>query len=849
VSPGFRTTTNELRLRILAFLLALIAAAAPATGLPAEGTEGAEDMVQMDFQDQELKIVIDTIARATGKNFIYDDRVRGRVTIVSPTPMPLEQAYAVFESVLQVKGFTIVETPGGALKVIPLRDAKETSVETVASSRPPPNRDRYVTRLIPLRYIDAESIVNTLKPLVSKDAAMAAYSPTNTVILTESSSNIRRLISILESIDIELYKEELAVIRIEFADAGTMAQQISEIYGAQVTSAARASSARRPRTSSRRGTAAAAAAAGTPPGMPASQAGKVRILTDERTNSLIVLAPKTQLEEVRRLVRKLDVPVAGGGRIHVYYLQHADAEELGQTLSSMISGTSSAPAGGAAGAAGAQAIRTTVSGLAEGISVTADPATNSLIIQASQEGFNTLAAVIEKLDVPRPQVLVEALIMEVDVSNAEELGFNGLLRLVSNDIDVTIAQGTDTKTIEAISGAVSDGMTGGAARAFGPFLANFLRNTTNPDSNGIPREDGSVIRGILRAAAQDSGTNILSAPHILTSDNEEAEIRIGDNIPIISSRLDGATGVAGGGLSTSVNVERQDIGVTLRVTPQITEGDTLRLDIFQEITATNEALQTEVGDPESVGVALSNRRIENTVVVSDGDTVVIGGLISTDYQDTVVKVPWLGDIPFFGWLFKTTQRGARKVNLLVFLTPHIVRSKEELVAQTIRKREQFRESAENALKLTEREEAWERTQKQEAEARGEIYEPGRGVNPVRHALIDHSIQYPLEQMIEIERRQQEAAELRALAAQQPRPEYFLQAGLFTDETEAVNTLTTLVDLGYDGTLVTSERGGRMLYEVRVGPYDGLESAQAAIRVLERSTGLLPTVLIQTPETQ
>jgi general secretion pathway protein D len=196
------------------------------------GQENGQAMVTMDFADAELAQVIETIARATNRNFIYDDRVRGRVTIVSPEPIPVEQAYAVFESVLQVKGFTTVTTPGGAIKVIPVREAKESSIETVKSSRRPPNRDRFVTRLIPLNYIDADSIVETLKPLVSKDAAMAAYAPTNTVILTESASNIRRLIAILESIDVETYKEELAVINVEYADATTLADQVSEIYRA-----------------------------------------------------------------------------------------------------------------------------------------------------------------------------------------------------------------------------------------------------------------------------------------------------------------------------------------------------------------------------------------------------------------------------------------------------------------------------------------------------------------------------------------------------------------------------------------------------------------------------------------
>ena len=298
----------------------------------------------LDFAEAELSDVIETIARATNRNFIYDDRVRGRVTIVSPEPIPVDQAYAVFESVLQVKGFTTVVTPGGAIKVVPIREAKESSIETVPGRQRPPNRDRFVTRLIPLNYIDAESIVNTLKPLVSKDAAMAAYSPTNTVILTESASNIRRLIAILESIDIETYKEELAVINIEYADAATLAEQVSEIYGAEVTEAAPTT-----RRSARRRRSAASEAS-----TPSAARPPVRILTDERTNSLLVLAPRQQLEEVRQLVVKLDVPVRGGGRIHIYYLNNANAEELAQTLSGLLDGSgggSSAVSQGTSGSA------------------------------------------------------------------------------------------------------------------------------------------------------------------------------------------------------------------------------------------------------------------------------------------------------------------------------------------------------------------------------------------------------------------------------------------------------------------------------------------------------------------
>jgi general secretion pathway protein D len=771
----------------------------------------------------------------------------------------IEQAYAVFESVLQVKGFTTVMSPGGAIKVIPVREAKESNIETVRSSLPPPDRDRFVTRLIPLRYIDAESIVNTLKPLVSKDASMAAYVETNTVILTESASNIRRLLAILEAIDVETYKEELAVLKVEFADATVLAEQVSQIYGAEVSAATAAGIA--PRAGPRR-----AQVQGAVPAPAANPTrGRVRIITDGRTNSLIVLAARAQLDDVRELVRKLDVPVTGGGRIHVYYLQFADAEELAQTLAALISGQVSAPGTGGGGlggsqpgglspaqGAGAQPLRTMVSGLAEGISVTADPATNALVIQASQEGYATIAGVIEKLDIERPQVLVEALIMEVDVSDGTELGFNSLFRLINGDTDLTIGQITDAATIGAIGGP------GGAAAAAGtaalPLFMNFFRQTFITDDGGTPNDpsddtttNGSLIQGIIRAAAQDAGTNIISAPHILTSDNEEAEIRIGNNIPIISSRVQTPTTVSTpqeSGFSTSANVERQDIGVTLRVTPQITEGDSLRLDIFQEITTINEGLQDQVGTLDEVGPPLASRKVENTVMVGDGETVVIGGLIGDVYQDTVTKVPWLGDIPFLGWAFKSTTRNLRKENLLIFLTPHIVRTRADLEHETIRKREEF-ENQTPSLELTEDEVEEAEQQRAEAEARGEVFTPPTARNPVKGRLLEQEARYPLERMREIEQQKSEAR-ARALAeAGRPGERYFVQAPVLGDENAAMQLLTELVDAGFDGTLVSNQTGsGVVLYEIRLGPFETLDEAQRVGTVVQSAHGLTSSVLVE-----
>jgi general secretion pathway protein D len=855
--------TPGVRARALA--LALLAFGALGTPLPARAQAQAEAapqqpgarptfepgaMVTLDFADAELAQVIETIARATNRNFIYDDRVRGRVTIVSPEPIPVEQAYAVFESVLQVKGFTTVVTPGGAIKVVPVREAKESSIETVKSSKRPPNRDTFVTRLIPLRYIDADSIVNTLKPLVSKDAAMAAYPPTNTVILTESSSNIRRLIAILESIDVETYKEDLAVINIEYADAATLADQVSEIYGAEVAESGAFDASRR---AARRRIANPA----DPNAGPSAHKPPVRILTDERTNSLLVLAPRAQLDEVRRLVAKLDVPVQGGGRIHVYYLNNAKAEELAETLSGLVGGgggggsssssrsrsRSSTTGGGATGVANpltggglgggaaVPSIRSEVAGLEGGISITADPATNSLIIQASQEGFNTLAQVIAKLDVERPQVSVEALIMELTVSGNENLGFTGLLRTINGDTDFVVASATSAAGAATGVPSLPD--------AAGGLLGRVLRNTTNPDADGNPTSNGSVIDGILKLSATNGDINIVSAPHILTSDNEEAEIRVGNNIPIISSRVQSAAGVDTG-LSSSVNVERQDIGVTLRVTPQITEGDSLRLEIFQEITDINTTLA--VGDAEDVGVALTNRRVENTVVVRDGETVVIGGLLSDATNDKVTKVPWLGDIPFLGWLFKSTTTDTRKTNLLVFLTPRIVRTPLDLENNSIRLREEFQDHSGQSVRLSEEDLDQEAKRMAEAKAEGKPYEPRHYDEPVRERLAQHSTRYPADRVKEIEAiRAEERA--KAAARQIEGPRYLIQAATLGDADKAAALLTDLIDSGHDGTLVSTPVGDSVVYEIQLGPFETLEQANAVGTAVRKSHNLTPAILV------
>jgi general secretion pathway protein D len=831
--PGLEARGSWRARWLAAALLAWLAAGMGPAGAQQTLQTG---QVQLDFNDVELSVVIDTIAQLTGTNFIYDDKVRGRVTVISPAPMSKDQAYAVFESILQVKGFTTVKTPGGVVKIIPIRDAKESSVETLQGRQITPDRDRFVTRLIPLQYIDAEAIANTLKPLVSKEASMVSYAPTNTIILTDSAANIRRLLGILDAIDVETYKEHLAVLKVHHGDAATLAQQLSEIYGAETSA---------PQPAGRVTPAARRRAAQAQSDDSGPQAGRIRILTDERTNSLIVLASRSKLEDIRGMVRRLDIPVTGGGRIHVHYLKHADAEELANTLTSLVSGQPAAPAGAATGAArGGQvaALRAAVTELSEGATITADAATNSLVIQASQEGYRTIATVIEKLDIPRPQVLVEALIMEVNISDNSDLGFSGIARLAgSPNLQISSAPSDNSSfPVGQVLDAGANAVMPGAG-----FVTNFLRNSLHDfDANGNAR-GGTLIQGIIRANASNGDTNIISAPHILTSDNEEAEITIGNNIPIITSRVESAAGQETN-LATSVNVERQEIGVTLRVTPQITEGDSLRLEIFQEITNIDENIN--VGDVEDVGPALTNRRVENTVVVSDDETVVIGGLISDDYSDTVSKVPWLGDIPVLGWLFKTEGRNLRKINLLIFLTPHIIRQPADLEYATLRKREEFRQRSTEALELSEKERQELEEKNAKAVALGLPPAIGHGRNPARRVVQQHEERYPLERMREIEqgREQERRRKAEQAEAGQHAPRYSVLAAVFGTEAAATTTLVELVDGGYDGFILSGDSDGALLYQVIVGPYPDVATARDIAAAIRAGFGLAPTVMVGEP---
>jgi general secretion pathway protein D len=805
-------------------------------GLPSAALAQAEPPAQtgpttinLDFRDAELSDVIDTIAAMTNRNILYDDRVRGRVTLLSPKPVTVEEAYRVFEAILQVKGFTTVQGPGGILKVLPVREAKESAIQTSISPGGLPNRDLFITRLIPLRYVKADAMTTTLRPLVSNNANMVAYAPTNTIILTDTSANIRRLLTIIDQIDVKTYQEQIRVIPIKFADAETLAGQLREIFSEQNASPAARTRRAQPRPTRTRATPQA------PGASVVGEVGEPRFITDARTNSIVAIAPGPTLAAIESLVQLLDYKRKGAGRIHVLRLQNADAEEMAQTLTSLAGG-GRAPSPGAASAI-AQAA-SAITELAEGVRITADAPTNSLIIQASAEGFAALRDVMEALDVRRPQVLVEALLMEVRVDDNQSLGSGLLYQSLLDDNDAArIVLGANTGGVTGFGGLADEVSTLGT---FGDPVPNFVSAILGRTIS-VRQEDGSiiqlpVIQGIMVARGSDTDTNIISAPVILTADNEEAQIVVGENIPVITSRVQSAAGVTGAtDLATSNSVERQDVGVTLRVTPQISEGDTVRLKIFQEIS------QVASEDPD-LGPTTTKRTVDNTVYVQDGEAVMIGGIIADVQTKTLTKIPFLGDIPILGWAFKSTTDRIVKTNLLVVLTPHIVRTPEDLRRATIERREHFRSSAGEKLHLS----------KDEREARARAQAAGLDLpldpNPVRRGIEVHSNRYPVEDLPELRKRQRELEKERLEEIERQKAvrggNYLVQVGLFRTAQAAVQVLQELMSEGYDGTVLSRRSGEEVVHYVQLGPYLTDDDAQHTARRVRADKQLDTIVLVE-----
>jgi len=599
-----------------------------------------DDQIALDYKDVELSELIKTVSELTGRNFVFDEKeVRGKVTIISPDSMSPEEAYQLFLTVLNVKGFTLVENDK-INKIIPIKDAKESNLPISNQVR----GENFITQLIRLEYADAQALANAaLAPLIPKTSNLSVYEPTNTLILTDNAANIGRLLKIIKTLDVPTGLDQLEVFALKYADAESVAKIATSFFSSQSSA-----------TSRKKKTA-------------AQTIGQA--IADSRTNTLLAMASVDEILLLRNLINAIDIP-SGQTRsnINVYTLKNADAESLAKSLNEIMANIKPA--------------KSQNKSSVEPLAITAVTSTNSLLISAGPEDYSQLKQVIEKLDVKPHQVFIEALILELSMDATKDIGISLQGAVDIDNESIVLGTGnlntgsvglsdfspmTDSGTPSILAQTVQGLMLGGL---FNPIT------TFGPDGSEITIP---ALSALIQLSQTSNDVNILSAPTLLTSDNKEAEIIVGSNVPIITNRLTDTSNPS----SQSVSVERKDVALTLRFTPQITEGDLVQLDIFQEIT---DISQVAVGNVNEVGPTLTKRQLRNTVLAENGKTVTLGGLIGTNVQNQESKVPLLGDIPVLGGLFRSKSTAAVKTNLLVFMTPQIIRNASDMEAITRRAR-------------------------------------------------------------------------------------------------------------------------------------------------------------------
>ena len=615
----FRIVKHSLIALALAAALAIFACPSLQAADSAGGS--SDQFVSIDFNDVDIDVFIKFMSELTGTNFVIDRRVKGKVTIISPSKISLEEAYRVFLSVLEVHGFTTVEA-GEVVKIIPAPDARTKNIQTRMREQARGPDDKIVTQLIPLKYAAPVEVKRLLTPMVSKSSVILAYEPTNTLIITDVASNIQRLLKILNQIDVPGTGQEISVIPLQYADATKLVNIMNTIF--------------KPQGAQRRKT---------------DPDSIVTMVADERTNTIVVLASEVDTSRIKQLIAMIDKETPRGkGKIHVYYCQNATAEELANVLQEL-------PGQQSGGGGAAQPGKKTVPVVSGKVRINADKATNSLIIMADKEDYDVLEEVIRKLDIPRSMVYIEALIMEVNAEKSLDFGIDWQ----------AFGQGKSEGKEFVYGGGFSNE---GSLLGSNPNVLSKSGLTVGLLSEPVTIAGVTVsnVAAIVNAIKTDDDFRILSTPQIMTTDNEEARITVGENRPY---QTRSTTDTSGG---TFESFEYRDVGKILKITPYITEGRLVRLKISLEVTNVDE---TSTASTSSTLPVTQKRTIDTTVIVKDNQTVAIGGLIDDSMTDNESKVPALGDIPVFGWLFKNTSNTIEKTNLYIFLTPKVIKNPAE----------------------------------------------------------------------------------------------------------------------------------------------------------------------------
>lgn len=573
-----------------------------------------EEKVSLNFVNADIEEVVKAVSIITGRNFLIDPRVKGTVNIVSSTPVPTSLAYDILLSALRLQGFAAVES-GGVTKVLPEAEAK---LHIGSGSDTRGTGDKLVTRVYMLKYESAAQLVPILRPLIAPNNVVVAYPGSNALVVTDYASNLKRIEQIVDTID-QPNAEAPVLIPLKRASAMEVAQTITRLMQ----------------------DGAAPAGAG-------DSSLRFVLAADARTNSLLLRTDNpARLARVRELAEKLDIETGTPGNMHVVYLKNAEATKLAQTLRAVMSGDVSTPVS-------APATSTTAASAAPagGGIIQADAASNALIITAPSAIYNNLRAVIEMLDVRRAQVYVEALIVEVTADKAAEMGVQW----------------------QALGGSATGTQTGGGTN-FGVGSTNIVNVATSIVNNAPSVSPGlniGLLRGqslgvLARALETDANANILSTPNLLTLDNEEAKIIIGQNVPFITGSYAQAT--SGATAPPFQTIERKDVGLTLRIKPQVSEGGVVKIQVYQEVSS----VQSQTVN-NAAGVVTNKRSLESIVLVDEGQIVVLGGLIQDSVTNGEDKVPLLGDIPLLGSLFRYETRRRTKTNLMVFIRPYVLRT-------------------------------------------------------------------------------------------------------------------------------------------------------------------------------
>lgn len=573
------------------------------------------DSITLNLKEADIRALIGTVSKFTGKNFVVDPRVKSKVTVVSAKNMSADELYEVFLSILQVHGYAAVPV-GNIIKIVPAVNAKQGPLPVIKNNSS--KGDALVTRVITLNHIPAAQLVPILRPLIPQQGHMAAYNPTNTLIITDHAANIRRLTDIIRSID-KPESDELEIIPLKHASASELVRIINSLHTTR------------------------GAGAKTP------QSQSVKLAADERTNSILMSGERAIRLKIRATIAHLDTPLEeDGGNTHVIYLKYAKAEDMLKVLSGVQKSQVS-------GKGKAAAVANPSSN--PNVDIQADESTNSLIITASPDIIRRMKSIIRQLDIRRAQVLVEAIIAEI-----------------SND--KTKALGSQFAIAGSDEGSVPIGISnlGGSSNG----ILNLFLGDTTPLSGpgltiGVGSDSGTRFAFLLTALGSDAATNILSTPSIVTMDNQEAEIVVGQNVPFLTGQFTAGTD---GGTNPFQTIERKDVGITLKVTPQINEGSTIKLDIEQEVS------NIAATSTSSSDVITNKRTIKTSVLVEDGEILVLGGLIDDTMRDTESKVPLLGDIPLLGHLFRYRNTSKQKQNLMIFMRPSIMRDKADALYHT-----------------------------------------------------------------------------------------------------------------------------------------------------------------------